>query len=191
MSTSVAVREMYKENISTEHMSGDDIKFKTQINISNGNNSTFRKDGTEQERSHKEMQVSAEVAPSVGNVSETDALEKSTEKVRKRIKTENNTIDNNYNSNGSLNTLAENIQEKANLLRDVVQALLVRVFLFVHSCLCVWRAADVQKDDIYWLLAFTNILLGIEAFYTCFFRKGRDPKWYVLIALSLSLSACP
>lgn len=182
---------MDKEHLSTEHRSGEDIKFKTQINISNGNNSTFCKDETDKERSHKEMQVSAEVAPSVGNVSETDTLEKSTENVRKRIKTENNTINNNYNSTGSLNTLTENIQENANLLRDIVQALLVRMFLFIHSCLCVWRAADVQKNDIYWLLAFTNILLGIEAFYTCFFRKGRDPKWICPCFLLYLLGTVP
>eukprot|EP00105_Crassostrea_gigas_P009663 XP_011424702.1 PREDICTED: transmembrane protein 26-like [Crassostrea gigas] len=185
---------MEKENISTEHRPGDDIKFKTKIDISNGNNSTFCRNETEKERPLKEIQVSTEVAaPSVGNVFETDILEKSTdtEKVRKRIQTENKPLNNNYNSTGSLNTITENIQEKANLLRDIVQALLVRVFLFIHSCLCVWRAADVQKDDIYWLLAFTNILLGIEAFYTCFFRKGRDPKWICPCFLLYLLGTVP
>lgn len=71
---------MEKENISTEHRPGDDIKFKTKIDISNGNNSTFCRNETEKERPLKEIQVSTEVAaPSVGNVFETDILEKSTD----------------------------------------------------------------------------------------------------------------
>lgn len=59
---------MDKENTSTEHRLGEDIKFKTKIDISNGNNSTFCRNETEKERSLKEMQVSIEVAPSVEHV---------------------------------------------------------------------------------------------------------------------------
>lgn len=61
--------------------------------------------------------------------------------------------------------------------RDIIQAVFVRLLLLCHSFLCVWRAVDVKKDELYWCLALTNVVLVIETIYTIVKRQGRDPKW--------------
>lgn len=61
--------------------------------------------------------------------------------------------------------------------RDAIQAIFVRLLLVCHSFLCVWRAVDVRKDELYWCLALTNVILVLETIYTVVKRQGRDPKW--------------
>ncbi|XP_061164157.1 transmembrane protein 26-like [Saccostrea echinata] len=124
-----------------------------------------------------EMQATTEGSNSMGSVKKSDKWPNPKENVRKRNKSTNSKPNKNRMSTLSLKSLSESIHEKVHVSHDVIQALSVRVLLFIHSCLCVWRTADVKKEDLYWLLAMTNILLGIEALYTCIFRKGRDPKW--------------
>ncbi|XP_062576515.1 transmembrane protein 26-like [Saccostrea cucullata] len=63
------------------------------------------------------------------------------------------------------------------IIRDIIQAIFVRMLLICHSFLCVWRAVDVRKDELYWCLALTNVILILETIYTVIKRQGRDPKW--------------
>lgn len=187
--------EADKENKSTKKKSEDGDQFKIQSRIANTDTltklSTAAKSNTKGKKQlDSEMQVSPEVAESVENVAKPEVLQNSKGEVRKRKKLENKTMDK-HKSTASMKSLTGSMHEKANVLQDVIQALLVRVLLFVHSCLCVWRAADVQKDDIYWLFAISNILLGIEAFYTCFFQKGQDPKWICPCFLLYLLGTVP
>lgn len=189
----VLVSEADEEKKSTEKKSEDGNQFKIHSEISGAN--TLTKLSTENNTKGKkqldsEMQISPEVATSVENVAKPEVLQESTGEVRKRKKTENRKIDK-HKSTTSLKSLTASVHGKANALQDVIQALLVRVLLFIHSCLCVWRAADVQKDDVYWSLAISNIFLGIEAFYTCFFRKGQDPKWICPCFLLYLLGTVP
>ncbi|XP_062571854.1 transmembrane protein 26-like [Saccostrea cucullata] len=123
-----------------------------------------------------EMQNTPNVSNSMDSIEKFDEWPNSKENVRKRKKPVSKP-DKNRMSTLSLKSLSESVHEKVHVSHDVIQALLVRVLLFIHSCLCVWRTADVKNDDLYWLLALTNVLLVIEALYTCIFRKGRDPKW--------------
>lgn len=187
--------EAEKENKLTKKKSEDGDRFKIQSGISDTDTITklstaAKYNINEKKQLDSEMQVSPEAATSVENVAKQEVLQKSKGEVRKRKKMENKKMDK-HKSTASLKSLTGSIHEKANVFQDVIQALLVRLLLFVHSCLCVWRAADVQKDDIYWLFAISNILLGIEAFYTCFFQKGQDPKWICPCFLLYLLGTVP
>ncbi|KAJ8319385.1 hypothetical protein KUTeg_004476, partial [Tegillarca granosa] len=61
------------------------------------------------------------------------------------------------------------MNEKLNIIWNIVNAIIVRFLLLLHSLFTVWRAADVQNNNWYWLLGLTNILLILEtAFCPCF-----------------------
>lgn len=194
--TNSAIKSQNFENSNSELHHGIDEsvenkkseeKFKSdqELNSHDGTN-TLKEQSPDKRKGEptKDMQVSPEVSILKNDVTESE-LQKDT--IRKRNKSTNKTF-NKRLSTLSLKSLTESIHEKANALQDVIQALLVRLLLFIHSLFCVWRAADVQKDDIFWLLAFSNFFLGIEALYTCYYRKGKDPKWYTFLSLVLSLS---
>lgn len=80
-----------------------------------------------------------------------------------------------YNSHASQSE--EDESKWHHVTRDIIQAIFVRLLLVCHSFLCVWRAVDVKKDELYWCLALTNVVLVIETIYTIVKRQGRDPKW--------------
>lgn len=56
-------------------------------------------------------------------------------------------------------------------------AFIVRFGLIVHCMLTVWRVADVENNDLYWLLALTNVFMVIEGIYRVIKQDGEESKW--------------
>ncbi|XP_033739731.1 transmembrane protein 26-like [Pecten maximus] len=67
---------------------------------------------------------------------------------------------------------------KLSLTKSIIQAVIVRAILAVHSFLTVWRTADVKNNDLYWLLGLTNILLLLELFIRVVKHEGQEGKWF-------------
>lgn len=70
------------------------------------------------------------------------------------------------------------MNEKLNIIWNIVNAIIVRFLLLLHSLFTVWRAADVQNNNWYWLLGLTNILLILETAFVVVKRKGQEGKWF-------------
>jgi len=43
--------------------------------------------------------------------------------------------------------------------------------------LTVWRVADIENNDLYWLLALTNVFMVIEGIYRVIKQDGEESKW--------------
>ena len=62
-------------------------------------------------------------------------------------------------------------------LWKIIAAVAVRLGLIVHCMLTVWRVADIENNDLYWLLALTNVLMIIEGIYRVIKQDGEESKW--------------
>lgn len=59
----------------------------------------------------------------------------------------------------------------------LIAALSVRALLVLHNILAVWRVVISRKDNRYWALTSTNILMFIEAFLVVMKNGGNEWKW--------------
>ena len=62
-------------------------------------------------------------------------------------------------------------------IKNYTAAILVRVGFIVHSVLAIWRAADVENEHLFWLLALSNVLLITEGIYRVVKKDGKESKW--------------
>lgn len=69
------------------------------------------------------------------------------------------------------------------IIWSIVQAIFVRCLLFIHSFLCIWRAVDVQKSNLFWLLGCGNILHIVEIEHRILKKRGQEDKWYDLLGI--------
>ena len=69
------------------------------------------------------------------------------------------------------------LSSKAQDWRNIIQAIFVRCLLAVSSFLCVWRAADVMENDLYWLLGLPTVFLLLETILILKFKKGKETVW--------------
>lgn len=69
---------------------------------------------------------------------------------------------------------------KADKLRNfhnIFTSLFVRILLVIHSLLIVWRCADAEQNDTFWLLGLVNLLIAIEGIYRARKYDGQESKW--------------
>lgn len=60
---------------------------------------------------------------------------------------------------------------------NIISAVAVRVILMVHCFLAVWRAADVRNNDLYWLMALTNVFMVAEGIFRIVKKESQESKW--------------
>ncbi|XP_052069782.1 transmembrane protein 26-like [Mytilus californianus] len=63
-------------------------------------------------------------------------------------------------------------------LWNIISAVAVRVILMVHCFLAVWRAADVKNNDLYWLMALTNVFMVAEGIFRIVKKDAQESKWF-------------
>ena len=68
-------------------------------------------------------------------------------------------------------------EEEAFTKSSVILATFVRLLLIGHNILTVWRVTATYKDELYWLLLISNVLLIAEGLFTVCRRGGIDYKW--------------
>lgn len=83
------------------------------------------------------------------------------------------------------------MNEKLTTICNIVNAVTVRILLLLHSLFIVWRAADVQNNNWYWLLGLTNLLLISETVFRVVKRKGQEGKWFCPCFLFYLFSTLP
>ncbi|KAJ8305038.1 hypothetical protein KUTeg_002982 [Tegillarca granosa] len=75
--------------------------------------------------------------------------------------------------------------------RNIIQAILVRCLLLLHSLLSIWRAVTVTGNIYFWYLLCSNMLLVAECLYSVMKRKGQERKWFCPCFLFYLFSTVP
>jgi len=61
--------------------------------------------------------------------------------------------------------------------RTLIAALSVRALLILHNILAVWRVVISRKDNSFWALTSTNVLIMIETLLVVMKNGGNEWKW--------------
>lgn len=72
---------------------------------------------------------------------------------------------------------AKGLLAKCRTYFTVVNALIVRSILLIHSILCVWLVVTTREHSAFWALLLINILLVLETVYTIRQQGGLEGKW--------------
>ncbi|XP_067672952.1 transmembrane protein 26-like [Haliotis asinina] len=76
-------------------------------------------------------------------------------------------------------------------LMNIVKAVVVRLVLFLHTIVSIWRVTDVWKNDQFWLLTLATVPFIIEGIYVVVKKEGIEWKWLCPCFLFFLMSTMP
>ena len=62
---------------------------------------------------------------------------------------------------------------------DTIKAILTRLIFSLHGLIAIYRVVTLKKDEWFWYLATTIILLIFEGIFTLTIKKTQEWKWYI------------
>lgn len=60
---------------------------------------------------------------------------------------------------------------------NIIKAVTVRLVLFLHTIVAIWRVTDVWQNDQFWLLTLATVPFIIEGIYVVVKKEGIEWKW--------------
>jgi hypothetical protein len=64
---------------------------------------------------------------------------------------------------------------------NIIKAVMMRLIFSLHSLIAIVYVYIVRQDEWYFVNIVGVVFLLIELFITIIKRKGKEPRWYVLI----------
>ncbi|XP_046352543.1 transmembrane protein 26-like [Haliotis rufescens] len=74
---------------------------------------------------------------------------------------------------------------------NIIKAVTVRLVLFLHTIVAIWRVTDVWQNDQFWLLTLATVPFIIEGIYVVVKKEGIEWKWLCPCFLFFLMSTMP